>query len=122
MDEDGFIRQRRNLIVVSIILIFADALQFKFSELNLLGNKVVIDHAVSVSPFLWVAWAYLLLRFWQVCKNDQRFKFNAEIGNYIYGHLLRVATTRATDDCRSEPMCTRQRLMEGSRSRFPQIG
>lgn len=95
MDEDGFVRQRRNIILVSIVLVFADALGFKFNEINIVGNKVVLDHAVRVTPFLWVIWLYLLLRYWQAFQEYGGKKFIEFIKDDIGARLTTYALEQA---------------------------
>jgi hypothetical protein len=96
MDEDGFIRQRRNLIVVSLLLLFADALGFQFNEINVLGNRVELLEPVQVSPFLWVMWLYLLIRYWIAFRES-----NAQLFvDFMRGYVGRSVTDRVLDDAR----------------------
>jgi|SRR6266853_5489685 len=91
MDEDGFIRQRRNIIVVSLLLLFAEAYGFTFTELNLLGSKAVMTRPLPMAPVLWFAWAYLLLRYWQAFREQGEPTFYATYRQHIAAHLYRLA-------------------------------
>jgi hypothetical protein len=68
MDDEtnnGFIRQRRNLILICLILGFVEFAEVKFEKLNLLGNERTISNPRIVSISLWVAFFYWLLRYFQ---------------------------------------------------------
>jgi hypothetical protein len=94
VDEDGFVRQRRNIIVASVLLLFADALGFKFSQINIFGNIVILAEPVRVTPFLWAAWIYLLLRYWQAFREHGGESFTA----FTSGNLGRSTTDYALSE------------------------
>jgi hypothetical protein len=95
MDEEGFVRQRRNIIVASILLLFADALGFKFAEINILGNRVILADPVRVTPFLWPVWFYLTVRYWQAFKEHGGESFTAFIRGYLGKSLTDYALGEA---------------------------
>ncbi len=65
MDDDGFVRQRRNLIIISFLLLFAHDTGLKLEEINVLGNTAELAKAFRIEPVLWTAWVYFLWRYWQ---------------------------------------------------------
>jgi hypothetical protein len=95
MDEDGFVRQRRNILVVSLILFFSQGTGLILTELNVLGNKATLISPVSLEPMLWIAWFYLLIRYCQAFNEygkpkfstSIKEKFNQLIYHYASGHL-----------------------------------
>ncbi len=95
MDEEGFVRQRRNLIVVSVLLLFADALAFRFSEINILGNRVELAEPVRITPFLWAVWIYFLLRYWQAFREHGSESFAAFVKGYVGGSATNYALDQA---------------------------
>ncbi len=95
MDEEGFVRQRRNLIVVSVLLLFADALAFRFAEINIVGNRVELAEPVRVTPFLWAVWIYLLLRYWQAFKEHGGESFTSFMKGYIGGSATNFVIEQA---------------------------
>jgi hypothetical protein len=103
MDEDGFVRQRRNLIVVSFLLLFADALTFRFAEINLVGNKVTLSEPVLVSPILWIAWLYLLLRYWQAFQESGNESLKQFLKGYVRGTATAYAIHRANRELKDTP-------------------
>src|SRR5437867_3315489 len=65
VDSPGFIRQRRNLILASLVLAFAQGTHLTIHKLSFFGAEGTIDAPVSVVPFLLVLWLYFLWRYWQ---------------------------------------------------------
>lgn len=62
---EGFVRQRRSLIVVSLALLAFQEIGATLHELNLLGNKVELTAPLPVALPLWVAWFYFVVRYYQ---------------------------------------------------------
>jgi hypothetical protein len=60
----GFVRQRRNLIVISLVLLFAQLADLAVSELDVFGTKIKIGSPVAVDFALWLAWSYWLVRYY----------------------------------------------------------
>lgn len=60
----GFIRQRRNLLIISLVLTFAQAANLTLTKLNLFGNEVNIGSPFAIFYALWVGWLYWLWRFY----------------------------------------------------------
>jgi len=65
VDSPGFIRQRRNLILASLVLAFAQGTQLTIHKLSFFGAEGTISAPVSTVPFLFVLWIYFLWRYWQ---------------------------------------------------------
>ena len=63
--QDGFIRQRRNLIAISLVLWFVETATLTFPKLNILGNEFPISNPAAVNHALWIAGAYWMLRYLQ---------------------------------------------------------
>lgn len=61
----SLLRQRRNLIGISFILFFYQSSKISISTINILGNEFPIGDPSRVGYILWIAWAYLLLRYYQ---------------------------------------------------------
>jgi len=60
----GFIRQRRNLIVVSLTLLFVEVSGLSVRTLNVFGNQLAIQNPDIVTWALWVAYVYWLWRYY----------------------------------------------------------
>jgi hypothetical protein len=87
MDEDGFLRQRRNLIVISFLLLFTHGTGLTLEEINVLGNKAELAQTFRLEPVLWLSWVYLLLRYWQAFKEYAGPRFGGIFGNEFLGRL-----------------------------------
>jgi hypothetical protein len=63
--REGFIRQRRNLILISVVLFFFGVAGIRLDSVNLLGNKFILGEPGMMTVALWVVWGYWLVRYWQ---------------------------------------------------------
>lgn len=67
--QSGFVRQRRNLLVVSLVLLAFQATGATISTINAFGNVVNLKSPTSVIIPLWVAWGYFLARYYQYLRD-----------------------------------------------------
>ena len=63
--RNAFIRQRRNLMAVSVALAFLVLGEVNLPSINILGNVFIIPHPQAVRWFGWLLWGYWLLRYLQ---------------------------------------------------------
>ena len=54
----GFVRQRRSLIAMSLLLLFYETSGIRIQELTVLGNTFPIDRPDLVSVSLWGSFAF----------------------------------------------------------------
>lgn len=71
-DDIGFLRQRRNVILMSLTLLFFEIAGLKITELSLLGNKVMISNPWVIDFSLVVLYSYFLVRYYQVYLAENR--------------------------------------------------
>lgn len=73
--DAGFIRARRNLILIRLALLAALHYGLTLEKINILGNESALPKAQSVAGILWWFWAYLLWRYWTAFSEvrDKRF-------------------------------------------------
>ncbi len=64
VDSPAFVRQRRNLIVASLVLAIAMQTNLTINKLSFLGLEGSISAPVSTVPYLWALCAYFLWRYW----------------------------------------------------------
>lgn len=62
--RDAFLRQRRNLMIVSLVLLFVEAAELTINELNLLGNPLILKNPATITYALWVGFGYWLWRYY----------------------------------------------------------
>ncbi len=60
----GFIRQRRSLILISLVLLFAETSELTINKLNVFGNELTIHNPVTVTLALGLAYLYWLYRYY----------------------------------------------------------
>jgi hypothetical protein len=71
-DAIGFLRQRRNVILMSLTLLFFEMVGLRVTELSLLGNKVEIMNPWVIDFSLVVFYSYFLVRYYQVYLAESR--------------------------------------------------
>lgn len=67
--REGFVRQRRNLILGSFLLLFAQIAEIKVDKLIVFGNEIQLAHSYSITATLWVVTLYWFVRFYQYSKD-----------------------------------------------------
>ena len=63
--SDGFLRQRRNLVLSSFFLFIFITLGFELEQIKLLGNTARITNSANIPIILFVIQLYFMLRYWQ---------------------------------------------------------
>lgn len=64
--DDGLSKSRRNLIIVSIILIVFDVAAVSITKVNVLGTELLVGNPIVVHVLLWILWAYFFIRYTQL--------------------------------------------------------
>ena len=94
--QTAFVRQRRNLIIITIILAIIEIADLRLKTINILGNVFDIGHPEVIPWFLWTAFGYFLLRYSQYLNSLQNVSIkrdykkqleifsNAEVSDLIY--------------------------------------
>jgi len=60
----AFIRQRRNLMVVSLALIFVEFAELTVTKVSLFGNELTVSNPMAVNSALWIGYFYWLWRYY----------------------------------------------------------
>lgn len=63
--SDGLLRQRRNLLIISLTIIFFLYSEVEISKISVLGIEIITPKQNALMNILWVLWAYFFLRFLQ---------------------------------------------------------
>jgi hypothetical protein len=61
----GLLRQRRNLIAISLLLIVFDLSTSKIDKVAILGMELRIEQPTILVALAWTAWAYFFVRYLQ---------------------------------------------------------
>lgn len=64
------LRQRRNLIAVSAVLLIFDFADVKIAKVSVLGTELFIGNAQILPVCAWGLWAYFLLRYYQYWRTE----------------------------------------------------
>jgi hypothetical protein len=64
---DEFYRQRRNLILISVVLFFVVSSGLNIHKIDVWGNELELKNPDGIVSFLWVIWAYWVWRFGVYC-------------------------------------------------------
>ena len=64
-DDPTFQRQRRLLLLISMVLVFYVLTGVEISEISVFGNTAELQSQRGVGVFLWVLWGYWLIRCYQ---------------------------------------------------------
>lgn len=77
------LRQRRNLIVVSMILLIFDFAHVKIGQVSVLGTQLLIGDAEILMYTAWALWAYFLLRYYQYWNAEPRRPIRTSYGEQM---------------------------------------
>jgi len=61
----SFLRQRRNLMTISVVNLFVSLVGIKLEKLNVFGNEFAVQSPHYIVGGLWVAFFYWLVRYFQ---------------------------------------------------------
>jgi hypothetical protein len=106
---ESFVRQRRNLILISFVLLAVRWLDLSLDldQLNIFGNTLRFRHTESVLWALWVLWAYWLVRYYQAMRGiEQRLiasDFNKRRIALAIATGQRIWRKRALQHARAQP-------------------
>lgn len=92
--HNSFMKQRRNLIGISLFLTVLLYLGIEIRELNILGNKVIIDDPSKAPLLLWVAWGYFLVRYYQYFNECEGKEFERKKNDRLYHYSKKLAENR----------------------------
>jgi len=62
---DNLLRQRRNLVVLSSLLVVFNFSDITITKVSILGTELLVGDPTRLAIFVWVAWAYFLVRYYQ---------------------------------------------------------
>lgn len=92
------LRQRRNLIAISSVLLVFDFAQVTIAKVSVLGTELFVGNANILMICAWVMWAYFLLRYYQYWRAEPathiRSSFKRRLDAYARAHTR----TKAVQD------------------------
>jgi hypothetical protein len=89
--NNDLLRQRRNLLVISIALLLFEFAGVRLEKISILGNEVAVGDVIALHAFVWVMWAYFLLRYYQYWNAERGTGIRPDIHSSLYGKVLQYA-------------------------------
>lgn len=108
----GLLRQRRGLMVVSLVLVFFHWGQVQIKQVSALGASVEIGRPEAVEHGLWLVWGYFLLRYYQYFRREPR---SARLRDW-FDYRNKSVTRYALRYCQPELDALDQKKYERSRT------
>ena len=66
---EGFHRQRRSVLAVSLALLAFQGLDAQLTTFSLFGNSIELDAPLQIATPLWIAWGYFCIRYYQYLRD-----------------------------------------------------
>jgi len=63
--DSGLLRQRRNIVSISCVLLVYDFADIKIKQVGFMGTAVEIGNPAALSIMVWVVWLYFFVRYYQ---------------------------------------------------------
>lgn len=73
------LRQRRNLILISVLLLAFVFLKIKVDKLSILGSEITVENPQGILVFVWIIWAYFLVRYYQFLREKSDLELISNI-------------------------------------------
>jgi hypothetical protein len=90
-----FFRQRRNLIIISVVLLFLESSSVDFGNAKAFDIELVFKHPEVVPIALWIAGFYWLLRYYQYFRKTEYLGLRKRWRDELYQVLRIVAPAKA---------------------------
>lgn len=75
--SEGLFRQRRNLLVISLLLIFLERSGATIEGISVAGTAMKFSNPTAIYQGLWLLFFYFNVRYFQHYLDEGRAKFNA---------------------------------------------
>ena len=96
--REDFVRQRRNVIAISVVLMIAELVGIRFERISLLGNSFELVNPNGAMIALWVIYFYFLVRYYQYFRMDQNGQLRASYLGYLTPSLDAYVRHRIKND------------------------
>lgn len=94
--EGDLQKQRRNLLVVSVLLIIQAVAEVDISKVSLLGTELKTEKVGVLLTCFWILWGYFLLRYYQYWfVSDEAKKLRTSLSGRRRTYLEQYGQTRA---------------------------
>lgn len=97
MNQD-LLRQRRNLIAISAVLIVFDFAQVTITKVSVLGTELLVGNARVLMAYAWILWAYFLLRYYQYWHLEPDRRIRSSFSSRLDAYARSYAKAKAVRD------------------------
>lgn len=103
--DTGLLRQRRNLILVSSVLLLFDFANVTVTKVSVMGTELLVGNAKVLIYFAWAIWGYFLLRYYQYLHEEKdlgisagiKSQFNARAWSYPFKKINKTQINGTID-------------------------
>lgn len=89
--SDGLARQRRNLLAVSVILVFVKFAGVKIEELVFLGiNFGTLENPQAIYLGIWLVFLYFAIRYYQYYMQEGRSRLHNSLNAFVEPKLQKI--------------------------------
>jgi len=92
------LRQRRNLIAISAVLLVFDFARVKITKVSILGTELLVGDARVLMLCAWLLWAYFLLRYYQYWRAEKERHIRASFRSRMSAHARSYTKAMAVQD------------------------
>lgn len=100
------LRQRRNLIAISSVLIVFDFAQVSIAKINVLGTELLVGDARVLLFFAWMIWVYAFLRYYQYLRAEGDLKIAAafrggidsRLSQYVFSEIQKKSVSKISSE------------------------
>ena len=86
-----FERQRRNLIIISIVVISYNLLNLKLTKINILGNEFHIENQENINVMIWSIFLYFVIRYTQYYMVINNKEFMTIVSESMHKYIPNIA-------------------------------
>jgi hypothetical protein len=97
MNQD-LLRQRRNLIATSAILLVFDFAQVKITKVSVLGTELLVGNAKVLMVCAWLLWAYFFLRYYQYWRSEPSQRIRSSFKQRLDAYARSYTQVKAERD------------------------
>ncbi len=94
----GFVRQRRNLILISLVLLFVQVHTVTFNKFSIFGTELAMEKPLNPEMYVWIAFFYLLWRFYVYFHDEGEKGFETKHRTRLVKLVERIAVRKLETD------------------------
>lgn len=89
--SDSFIRQRRNLMLISVIMLSMKIVDLEITKVGLFGSEFNVENPASIYIPIWLFWIYFFYRYMVYYQQEAEGKLKQEFYSIFDSHFYKKA-------------------------------